>query len=202
MRFIKGMAAILLIAGMAACGGGKSGSTGTTPGTGGTTPATASLTVSLSSSTATPSAPVTVSATLKDATGAGVSGQVVSFSSPVGLGAFSVTTALTDSTGLATTSLSPKAGASNGADQVVASVTYNGTALTASQGFQVTGISASGAASMALTLSSSTVTAAAPVTVTATITDSTGAGVNRASAPGCGPAPRWWSHRGPRWWRR
>jgi hypothetical protein len=97
-----------------------------------------SLSLSLSTSTVTTATPATVSASVRDATGAGVAGQVVKFSTVDGLGVLPVISALTDATGVASVTLSAAKAGTSGADQVVAKTTVNGTALQASQGFQLT----------------------------------------------------------------
>lgn len=150
MSILKRVAALSAFAIMTACGGGGSdagtssfggGSGGGTGsgggGSGGGSSATASITLALSSNTITAATPATATATVLNAAGAAVSGQVVSFSTASGLGSFNSTSALTDSAGKALVAVYPAAGASTGADQVVASTTLNGAALTASQGFQL-----------------------------------------------------------------
>jgi hypothetical protein len=106
-----------------------------------TTTATAqpasSFTLSLSTQTITSATPATVSATLTSASGAPIAGQVVTFSTTGGLGAFSANTALTNSAGVATTTMYPTNSGSAGADTVSAAVTASGAALSASAGFQV-----------------------------------------------------------------
>src|SRR5450631_2629937 len=154
MRLFKLMVALYLGAVLAACGGGGgsagtslfgsgSGSTGTgsAGGTGGTTGA-ASISVALSNTVVTTSAPVTVVAVVHDATGSAVAGQVVKFSTAAGLGTFAVSSALTDATGSASVVLSAATSGGSGADLVNAATTLNGTALQASQGFQLTATSA------------------------------------------------------------
>lgn len=97
---------------------------------------TPSIALLLSTSTVTTTTPATVTASVKDANGAAVTGQVVKFTSG-GLGTFSPSSALTDANGLAVVSLSPATPTTTGADLAVATVTFNGVALPASQGFQV-----------------------------------------------------------------
>ncbi len=82
--------------------------------------------------------PATVTATVRDGTGAGVAGQVVTFSTVGGLGRFSSPSALTDANGNASVSLQPATNATTGADQVVATTTINTTMVTATTGFQLT----------------------------------------------------------------
>lgn len=153
--WIKTVCVMALSIGIAACGGGG-GSSGTSPfgsgggggggaggggngsTTGGTvTPGQPSITVALSSSTVTGANPATVTSVVRDATGAGVAGQVVSFSTAGGLGKFSAPSALTDASGTATVSVQPASSSTVGADQVVASATLNSTQLTAKIGFQL-----------------------------------------------------------------
>lgn len=147
-------AALLSFAAMAfvaGCGGGG-GDAGTSPfpgggggggGGGGTTADSPSITLSLSSNTVSAGAPATVTAVVRDGTGAGVAGQVVAFSSTGSLGKFSVNSALTDATGTAAVSLSPASSTTTGADTVVASATVGGIAVSASAGFQLTATSVS-----------------------------------------------------------
>lgn len=95
------------------------------------------LSLGLSSTSVSAAVPATVTATLTDSRGQPVPGQVVAFTVVRGLGRTNVGTALTDATGKAVALLSPATSASAGADEVTATVQYSGTALTATQGFQV-----------------------------------------------------------------
>lgn len=189
MRLFKLIGAVCLGAFLAGCGGGGgsagtsqfgtgSGSTtgGTTTGTGTTTTTGGSVILSISTTSVTTAAPATVTAVVRDGTGAGQSGQVVSFSTSGGLGSFNVASALTDSTGTATVKLSPASTTSNGADLVVAKVTLGTTALSGTIGFQVsaTAVQPVGSPALALALSNTTVTASNPAIVTATATDAAG----------------------------
>ncbi len=101
-----------------------------------------SLALSLSNSIVTTAVPVTAVAVVRDGAGAAVAGQVVKFKTVDGLGTFTVSSALTDATGTASSALSATASGQSGADQVVATTSVNGTALQASQGFQLTATSA------------------------------------------------------------
>ena len=103
---------------------------------------TPSIALTLSNTIVTTSAPITAVAVVKDGTGAALAGQVVKFSTVDGLGTFSVNSALTDATGTASVVLSAAGSGRSGADQVLAMATVNGTALQASQGFQLTVTSA------------------------------------------------------------
>lgn len=151
-RFIKWLSALALTGLLAACGGGG-GSAGTPilgggTGTGASSSSTsAKLALSLSTSTVTSASPALVTATLTTAAGAPFAGQVIKFSTRDGLGTVSVASALTDATGRATTSLTPKTGSVSGADTVVASYEptsgSSGSAITAAAGFQLTATSVS-----------------------------------------------------------
>lgn len=167
---------------LVACGGGG-GSEGTSSfggggtvggGTGATSSAT--LLMSISTTTVTSAAAATVSATVRDAAGAAVSGQVVSFSSSGALGAFTPATALTNSSGVATVQLSPASATANGADLVVAKATVGTTAVSGTIGFQVvaSSIPPSGNPTLAVSLSAISVSAAAPGSFTATLRDAAG----------------------------
>ena len=98
---------------------------------------TPSIALSLSTTTVTTTTPATVTAAVKDANNAPVAGQVVTFTAPGGLGAFSPASALTDANGNAVVKLAPFSAITTGADLAVASVIFNAASLTASQGFQV-----------------------------------------------------------------
>ena len=183
MKILKWALAAMAVAMMVACGGG--GSAGTSPfgsgsgtGTGTGTVSGASLSVSISSTTATAAAPAVVTATLVSAAGAPIAGQVVSFSTSGGLGAFNVNTALTDASGKAVVQVVPATSASNGADLVVAKATVGTASVSGTAGFQVTPSNSPttvGAPSITLLLSSTAVTSVAPATVTAVVRDATGA---------------------------
>ncbi len=138
-----------------------------------------SIALSLSTTSVTTATPAVLTAIVKDAVGAPVSGQVVKFSTVDGLGAFNVTSALTDANGGVIARLSPATTQTNGADLAVAQVTVNGTLVTGAAGFSVTSTSAPvvGVPSIQLTLSNSIVTGASPATINATVKDATGAGV-------------------------
>jgi Bacterial Ig-like domain (group 1) len=152
ISIVKWVAAIATAVGISACGGGG-GDAGTTPfgsgsgsggggGSGGTS-GQPSIALSLSTNTVTAATPATATATVLNASGAAVAGQVVAFSTAGGLGTFSSASALTDSNGKAVVALYPAPSATTGADQVVATSTLNGAALTASQGFQLSASSVS-----------------------------------------------------------
>jgi hypothetical protein len=124
-------------AGTSPFGGGSGTGSGGTGGTGGGGTAAPTITLALSSATVTAATPATATATVLNAAGTAIAGQVVSFSTVSGLATFNATTALTDASGKAVVAVYPAVGSSSGADQVVAATTVAGTALTASQGFQL-----------------------------------------------------------------
>lgn len=185
---ILSLLSLFFVLGLAACGGGG-GSSGTAPfpstgggggtGTGGgTTTPLPTITLALTSATVAGGVPVTVSATVKDASGNAVANQVVTFSAPAALGTFSPSSALTDSSGVASVQLTAASTTTSGADQVVAAATVASVAITASTGFQVIPASGPvGTPSLALALSTSTVTTTTPATVTAAVRDANGAAV-------------------------
>ena len=138
-----------------------------------------SIALSLSTTTVSAVTPATLSVTVKNGSGAGVPGQVVSFSAPGKLGTFTPSSALTDATGTAAVTVSAATATTSGADLAVAQATVNGTLVTGSAGFAVVSatVAPAGAPSIALALSTNVVTIATPATATATVRDSTGAGI-------------------------
>ena len=186
MKLIRLASAFLLGLFLVACGGGGAGagtssfgtgSGGTGTGTG--TTATPSLLLAISSTTATTAAPATVTAALKDASGAGIAGQVISFSTVGSLGAFNVATALTDASGNAVVRLTPASSTSNGADLVLAKATVGTAALTQTIGFQVSPGSGSVTTgpSVSIALSTTAISTTTPATVTAVVKDAVGVGI-------------------------
>ncbi|MBS0447310.1 MAG: Ig-like domain-containing protein [Proteobacteria bacterium] len=144
---------------------------------------TPSISLTLSNTIVTASTPATVVAVIKDSTGNGIAGQVVKFSTVGGLGTFAVNSALTDATGKASVVLSAVGAGQSGADQVVAAATVNGTALQASQGFQLTATSAT---ISAFTSDVTTLSAYGQANLTVTVTGgAVGASVNLAVSSGC-----------------
>ena len=82
--------------------------------------------------------PARVTATLRDARGAIMAGQVVSFNVVRGLAVTNVATALTSNdNGTAVAFLAPASSTGAGADEVTATVSVGGSTLTATQGFTV-----------------------------------------------------------------
>lgn len=98
---------------------------------------TASLRLALSSTSISSAAPATLTATLTDSRGTPVAGQVVTFSVVRGLARTNVGTSLTDAAGVATVVLAPVSPTGAGADEVTASVSLGGTALSDTKGFQI-----------------------------------------------------------------
>ena len=97
-----------------------------------------SMLISASSSKVTAAAPATLSIRVLNANGASVgAGTIVNISSAFGLSAFDAITASTDSSGVAQVVVTPKAGNSNGADQIIANATVGGVAITAQVVVQV-----------------------------------------------------------------
>ena len=137
MNFLLRCLSALMLLTLAACGGG--GSSSGEPGLGGGgTDAQPTITLTLSTSTVTASAPAVVTAKVLTASGAPMPGQVITFTTLGGLGAFSSNTALTDAAGVATVTLRPQAATVSGADSAVATATIGTATVTASQGFQLT----------------------------------------------------------------
>jgi hypothetical protein len=127
----------MLVMSLAACGGGG-GSSGDSIFDGGDgTTSTVKISLSLSDTTVSSASPVTVTAKVTKSSSA-LSGKVVKFSVEDGLGELSASSALTDSNGEASVTLSPADSTVGGADIVTASVTVDDTTATASQGFQLT----------------------------------------------------------------
>lgn len=140
MKQMKAMhltAAIAVVLAGCSAGGGSPGATSSTSGA--TT--TGTLTEAISSSTVTSASPATVSATVRTSTGAAVAGTVVTFTTGA-IGSLSSTTALTNSSGVATVTLSPASSTSSGADTVVATATVGTASLTATQGYQLSATTA------------------------------------------------------------
>jgi len=140
---------------------------------------TLSVSISASSSNVSATAPATLSILVKDASGANAPvGTVVKVASSFGLTAFDATTASTDINGVAKVIVTPKTNTSNGADQIVATVTVGSVDITAKTVVQVTSASSSSAPPvLQSSLSSTSISSASPATVTATLTDGKGAPV-------------------------
>jgi 5-hydroxyisourate hydrolase-like protein (transthyretin family) len=146
MYGVKRVAAVVLALGRAlglqGCGGGGSdkagacilcdASTSTTT----STSTSGVLTLTASSTTVSSASPAQITAVLKDAKGNPVAGQVVTFTVVRSLAVTGVSTALTNASGEASTTVTPASSTSKGADEVTASVTYGGKALEQTVGFQ------------------------------------------------------------------
>ncbi len=133
---------ILLLGFLWGCGSGPD-STSPTP-TPTPTPAAAyTLTITLSSNTVTFGAPVTATATLRDASGAAVGGVVVSFAATSGLVVFdpASATALTNAGGAATVNVDAASAASAGATTITASASVVASGATVTVTSQGIGIS-------------------------------------------------------------
>jgi len=144
------LAAIAVAVALGGCsaGGGDKGTTGGgTNGGGGCTGsscAASTMTLALSTNNVTSSAPATVTATVKDSTGKAVVGTVVSFVVNGQVGKLGSTAALTNSSGVATTTLAPaSASTPPGADTLTATAIVGTSTLTQSAGYQVSTTSAS-----------------------------------------------------------
>ena len=135
-----------------------------------------SMSITASSSNVSATAPATLSILVKDAAGANVpAGTVVKVTSSFGLTAFDAATAATDVNGVARVIVTPKTQTSNGADQIVATVTVGGVDITAKTVVQVTSTGSSSAPPvLQSSLSSTSISSASPATVTATLTDGKG----------------------------
>jgi 5-hydroxyisourate hydrolase-like protein (transthyretin family) len=120
--------------------------------------------------------PAPITATLRNAQGDPVSGQLVSFSSTAGRVSFEPATALTNGAGVATSAASPTNAAVSAADVLVVSATLAGQSLQSSLGVQLVGEEPS----IALTVSNSNVSATQPATLQATVRDAAGALVQNA----------------------
>ena len=145
MRYLTFLVGLVLAAVLAACGGGG-GSAGATSGSSGTSP-TGTPTIAMelrdSANAVTNSigtGGVVARATVKDASGAPVSGRVVTFAGDASLIAMTPSSgqALTDANGVATVQVVPASATSAGAGTLNASATVGASALTAFVDFQIT----------------------------------------------------------------
>lgn len=153
MNWKTWMAMMAVAASVAACGGGGGGAgtplygspAGTTTSTGTTTTnvtsnSAGSVVLTLSSSTISASLPATVTAVVKDATGAPISNALVQFGLSGGsssIAQISPASAVTDANGQAATSLTPVSGATSGAAYVTASADTAAGTLTSKSAFSV-----------------------------------------------------------------
>jgi hypothetical protein len=104
------------------------------------------LAIALSNTSISSANPATLTATLRDANNGPVSGQVVTFNVVRGLALTNVATSLTRADGTAVAILSPSSSTGAGADEVIATATVGGSALSATTGFtvQATNVTISG----------------------------------------------------------
>ncbi|MGA1326063.1 MAG: hypothetical protein ACO305_05545 [Rubrivivax sp.] len=121
------------------CGGGSAADAGDTlfGGGNGSAPAAPTLTLTLDRSSISSALPGEVTATLKDAEGRAVAGEVVSFTVPGGLAVTNVATALSNEQGLARVVLSPASPSGAGAGTLEARTNVGLSELRRSIGFQV-----------------------------------------------------------------
>lgn len=193
MKMLRHSLVWLFLLGLAACGGGGGsagtgsfGGTPTVPGGAASAPITApTIVLELSSSTVTSSSPATVTATVRDASGAAVPNQVVTFETLLKFGVLSASTALTNSSGQAIVTLSPAASTTTGADSLTAKVTVNALSASATTGFQLTSTDVSISA-FTSDVGSGTLTAYGQTTLTVTIAGAaSGASVNLNVTSAC-----------------
>lgn len=177
----------LLVSGFALLAGCSPGTTPTAAsGTPGATAAAApTIAIALSTTAIGPGVNATVTATLKDSTGAGITGAVIAFSANSTYGTLSPVSALTVN-GVATATLSAANGAPSGADSVAvtvqsvptsAAVSSTAIGLSASTGYAVGGAVAPTVGSVTVTSSAASLTAdgSSAATISATVKDTTGA---------------------------
>jgi 5-hydroxyisourate hydrolase-like protein (transthyretin family) len=139
------------------------------------------LTLTASSTTVSLASPAQITAVLRDSNGSPVAGQVVTFKVVRSLAVTGVSTALTNASGEASTTVTPASYTSKGADEVTASVTYGGKVLEKTVGFQFNatditlafgalsgGFTLSAYGQTSLVLNAGGASAASPVNVTLT----------------------------------
>jgi len=152
MTMIKKLISLLALLVLVACGGGGGGEGapafsggGSGGGTGGAGTGAGvvvpvplpTLGLDITSTSISAASPATVTATVRNAQGNAVPGQIVTFSVVRGLAKTNVQTQLTDTEGRAVVVLSPTQATSAGADEVVAKVSISGNPLESMRGFQV-----------------------------------------------------------------
>lgn len=139
----------------------------------------ARLTLVTSGTTVGTGSPATLTATLADATGAGVPNTVVTFATQgAGFGVFAPAsgTALTNASGVATIALN--AGTKVGADTVTATALVNTTTVSSSPvGYTSTGTVVPVPAALTLTGSATAISATTPSTLSATLKNTNGVGI-------------------------
>lgn len=138
LDFAKTFVMLLLLGVLSACGGGSANNFGNGSGSGdGATTAKPTISVTLSNTTVTSAVPATVTITVLDATGKPVVGQVVTITTENSLGLPSTTSVLTADGGQQQLLLFAKAGATTGADNIVATASVAGVAVSGKAGFQI-----------------------------------------------------------------
>lgn len=176
---IKSWLASLCVLALVACGGGGSGGDpilGSGSGTpilgSGTSVGGPTLTVGLSSTNITAQSPATITATVRNAAGAPISGVVVSFTSArTDLLRLTADSSLTNAQGMATVGMSAAASGLTGADTVTVIANLGTTSLTGKVGVGITGA----AATLQAAIDNTTLrVSAGPVRFTATVRDATG----------------------------
>ncbi len=116
-------------------------------------------------------APLTLSALVRDASGAAVSNQLVAFSASNGLVKLSGGTALTNGSGTATVQISPLSPSTSGVEIITAAATVGTQAVQALASVQIN----AQAPSLTASVSSSAISATTPATLTVVAKDLTGA---------------------------
>ncbi len=154
MKKLQWMVAIVSAVALGGCGGGG-GDAGTAPFGGGTTTTgtgtgtgttgvatntSGSVVLNLSSNVISSSAPGTVTALVKDATGAAVPNAIVTFSLSSAIATISPSSVLTDASGQASTVISPASSSSLGAAYVSASADTSSGTLTTKIAFSVSAV--------------------------------------------------------------
>lgn len=133
--------------------------------------ASATISASISATTLRISQPApTLTATVRDASGAPVGGQVVTFTSAAGNVSFAATSALTNSNGVATTTVVPVSGGVSSADTISVSATLGTQTLQSNVAVQIVGESGS----IQLTLSDSALTPTKPITASVLVKNAAG----------------------------
>ena len=198
MQFMRILCGMLFAALMTACGGGG-GSAGTVPGGGGTSnpgtsTATASVTVSIVDGAGAATSGVTLggsfsaTATVKDKAGLPVKDRLVTFAvSNSSIAVLSPSTALTNSSGVATVAISAASITARGAATLSAAAIVDDATVTGQTDFSV---SASNLALSAITLGSSSLASGGNTSVSLTAllngSPSTGVPVNVTFSASCG----------------
>ncbi|MFO1293761.1 MAG: hypothetical protein U1F07_11920 [Rubrivivax sp.] len=185
MAMLGRLLAAFVLLWLSACGGGG-GNTGSSAfsggggggGGGGGTAAQPTITVGVAPASVTSLAPGAVKATVLSASGTALAGQLVQFSTQLGLGKFDMQSALTGADGVAMVTIRPATNQTAGGDLVLATTTVGGTAISGAAGVQMVATAAPTAEpAITVSVAPTTVTAASPGTVKARVVSSTGAAV-------------------------